>query len=341
MNNRAIFIDPSSRDFLQDKLFDGADTRLNRDGTLVPFVKLREDLAAKGIVVHTADKLRDGSERRKLNDYWSLGLIDGYQEFVEDSSVSLRGFILMEPPLVQPHLYADLPKLTTFFDQVFLHNTIGDGYDLTGVNRERLKRFDWPQPYSDILPEYWNRENRLNKLVVIAGSHKPRRGFPELYSKRIEAVAALGPIGGIDLYGRGWNQWWGRDARWLPYWQHQRPIMKNYYGSCTSKWEILSQYRFSLCFENMQMSGYVTEKIFDCFLSGTVPIYLGAPNISDYISEKSFVDMRDFSSFEEMYEAVSSMNMEEWSSMREQGRRFMKGKGGLRHAESLKRIISA
>jgi hypothetical protein len=43
------------------------------------------------------------------------------------------------------------------------------------------------------------------------------------------------------------------------------------------------------------MKGYITEKIFDCFYAGTVPIYYGASDISDFIDPKSFIDYQNFS----------------------------------------------
>lgn len=38
----------------------------------------------------------------------------------------------------------------------------------------------------------------------------------------------------------------------------------------------LSRYMFYLAFENTNEPGYVTEKVFDAFIAGTVPIYLGS-----------------------------------------------------------------
>lgn len=52
---------------------------------------------------------------------------------------------------------------------------------------------------------------------------------------------------------------------------------------------IYSQYKFVICFENSKTPGYVTEKIFNVFLSGSIPIYDGAPNITDYIIPESFI----------------------------------------------------
>lgn len=54
-------------------------------------------------------------------------------------------------------------------------------------------------------------------------------------------------------------------------------------ASVEDKLGTLRHFRFALCFENCVFPGYVTEKVFDCFLSGCVPIYLGAPDITDFI----------------------------------------------------------
>jgi hypothetical protein len=50
----------------------------------------------------------------------------------------------------------------------------------------------------------------------------------------------------------------------------------------------------------MMLDGWITEKIFDCFYSGTIPVYLGAPDIDDWIRADCFVDMRGFSDFAEL-----------------------------------------
>jgi len=42
-----------------------------------------------------------------------------------------------------------------------------------------------------------------------------------------------------------------------------------------NKEEELSYYLFNICFENSIETGYVTEKVFDALLSGTVPVYFG------------------------------------------------------------------
>ena len=46
-----------------------------------------------------------------------------------------------------------------------------------------------------------------------------------------------------------------------------------------SKNEALDSFRFSVAIENSRSAGYFTEKILDCFLTRTVPIYWGDPSI--------------------------------------------------------------
>jgi glycosyltransferase involved in cell wall biosynthesis len=62
-----------------------------------------------------------------------------------------------------------------------------------------------------------------------------------------------------------------------------------------TKMQIYSKYKFVIAFENSIAPDYVTEKFFDPFLAGTVPVYMGAPNIGDYAPGKnSFIDVRSF-----------------------------------------------
>ncbi len=45
-----------------------------------------------------------------------------------------------------------------------------------------------------------------------------------------------------------------------------------------NKLEYLNQFKFNICPENSNSPGYVTEKIFDAFASGSIPIYYGSDN---------------------------------------------------------------
>jgi hypothetical protein len=54
--------------------------------------------------------------------------------------------------------------------------------------------------------------------------------------------------------------------------------------------EAFKDYRFGLIvMENKKSDGYITEKIVNAFLSGTVPIWYGTSEIFDVINERTFV----------------------------------------------------
>ena len=172
-------------------MFDANDKVLNRDDTLDPYIRMKAVCALKGIAVHTADLLLSQRASAEICDYYSLGALDNFEQLAENGQVRLRAFVIFEPPVVAPHLYRALPQLTARFDQVFVHNTDGDGYSLEGVDRTKLRSFLWPQPHIDVLEPFWSREDRLRRLVMINGCHRPVSRYNELYSKRIEALAAL------------------------------------------------------------------------------------------------------------------------------------------------------
>lgn len=59
--------------------------------------------------------------------------------------------------------------------------------------------------------------------------------------------------------------------------------------------EFYSQYKFVICLENTKQETYITEKIINGFLAGTIPIYWGSDNICDYFNKDRFINIPNFS----------------------------------------------
>ncbi|HPC04170.1 MAG TPA: glycosyltransferase family 10 [Syntrophales bacterium] len=55
------------------------------------------------------------------------------------------------------------------------------------------------------------------------------------------------------------------------------------------KWDGIAPYRYSIAVENFSSPHYWTEKLADCFLAWTMPVYYGCRNLSDYFPEESFI----------------------------------------------------
>ena len=66
-------------------------------------------------------------------------------------------------------------------------------------------------------------------------------------------------------------------------------INNNIGGAVANKIEFLKSYKFSIAMENTEGNGYISEKIVESFLAGTIPIYYGDYMIDEYINPKSFI----------------------------------------------------
>ena len=56
------------------------------------------------------------------------------------------------------------------------------------------------------------------------------------------------------------------------------------YRPVKTKDKALSEYKFSIVVENCSVENYFTEKLIDCFATGTIPIYWGCKNIGDFFN---------------------------------------------------------
>jgi len=120
------------------------------------------------------------------------------------------------------------------------------------------------------------------------GIHQERFHAFDFFSKQKE---------GIDLYGIGWDK------------TSYDFVKTSYKGLCDTKKDVLQHYKFSICFENAKnYPGLITEKIFDCFSAGVVPIYYGPPNVEQYIPKDCFINFLDFSDYDELYDFLISMD---------------------------------
>lgn len=82
----------------------------------------------------------------------------------------------------------------------------------------------------------------------------------------------------------------------------------------TKKLPVLSKYKFIISYDSIRdQNGYISEKIFDVFKAKSVPVYLGASNITDYIPKECFIDRRDFKSNEELVSYLGKMTKKEYS----------------------------
>jgi hypothetical protein len=73
------------------------------------------------------------------------------------------------------------------------------------------------------------------------------------------------------------------------------------------KMELLSAYKFSLCFENTLYPGYVTEKLLEAYGIGSVPLYWGLDSYG-YFNKKSFLNLADYPNVALYIEAIKRIS---------------------------------
>lgn len=334
----ALFIEPQSRHFLNDRLFVPETARYGGDNVLAAYVALREHFAAHGIPVHTVDRLEASTARKKI--YVSLGMRQYFSDYAQRDDVVMSAFFAIECPVVEPAIYRALPALSRVFKRVY---SWSDSETLRPLTKADLKlySFSWPQSFDAVHEELWGREGR--KFLVMMNANKlPSIYWNELYTERLRAVEFFSRTGDVDLFGRGWDgppfrlgygglpgtvQYALREGE--RFWRRIAPdpllsaARKAWKGSAESKSETISQYTFALCFENARLKGWITEKMFDCFFAGTIPIYWGAPEIAERIPLSCFIDMRKFTGYEDLRRHLKSMSPSEIRGYRENARDFV------------------
>lgn len=79
-----------------------------------------------------------------------------------------------------------------------------------------------------------------------------------------------------------------------------------------SKFTALADFRFSVVAENSQVNDMFTEKIIDCFLTGTVPIYWGTKNLKNYFNMDGVLQ---FNTLEELDRIMGSLHPDNYDQM--------------------------
>lgn len=55
------------------------------------------------------------------------------------------------------------------------------------------------------------------------------------------------------------------------------------------KLDVLKDFRFAIVIENCKVDYYFTDKLIDCFATGTIPIFWGCPSIGKFFNEKGII----------------------------------------------------
>jgi hypothetical protein len=122
------------------------------------------------------------------------------------------------------------------------------------------------------IPQKTKKLSWVTSAVNVFPGHQTRLNFMKKIQREIK----------FDLFGRGFQY-------------------------IDDKWNGLAPYHYSLAIENFSNSYFWSEKIADCFLGWTMPIYYGCTRITDYFPQEAMIqiDIHDPHVVEQIQEATA------------------------------------
>jgi hypothetical protein len=85
-------------------------------------------------------------------------------------------------------------------------------------------------------------------------------------------------------------------------------FLNNLGSRVKSKLAFEQNHKFSIAFENSSNSGYVTEKLTNALIAGTIPIYWGHPDVVKEFNSKRFINCHEYKNFDEVLERVKEID---------------------------------
>lgn len=206
---------------------------------------------------------------------WDRNFINGKENIVVytdnsltrvNNNIKTKIAWLLESPVISSHQHEWIKLNQDKFDIVFTNNK-----ELLDLNN----KFNFlPTGGCWIKKEDQKIWNKKNKVSIIASN----KNFTDGHKLRYDIIKKFNNK--VDIFGRGIN-------------------------TINYKLDGLKDYMFSIVVENTKKDYYFTEKIIDCFATGTIPIYWGCPSIGKFFNEKGIIT---FENIIELENIINNLN---------------------------------
>lgn len=303
--------------YLNNKIFE---LDQHRDNQNYPWYLLRQYLAEESIDLQTYDVFEQSGQKPDL--YIFQNLFGRSITYMLNRKIKRSQCILIAWETKLSHrnlpfksfMWLFLKSWLNFFPVILT-------YDRQFIDGLHFRQIIYPQPFFESYLKFWQQKKQHFSTMIV--SNKKSRTPGENYSTRRKVIRFFDRHypAFFDLYGVGWHE---PQDRWERIFPNRMFSTSLYRGSVDSKLETTANYKFSFCLENYCYPDYITEKIFDALFVGSVPVYLGAQNITEYVPASCFIDWRHYPSLEHLYQdMVEIAQGERLEELRESGWRFL------------------
>ena len=200
-----------------------------------------------------------------------------------DATADVKVFLQVEPPSVKD-IRSPLIANHQFFDLVLAWHP-----DILN-NCGNSRKFVFGSCWIDFPSECWNnKENEISYLTSnknFTEGHRVRQSaYAYLQTKRLRH-----PLNDFSI----------RCVKTPPRIPNKQSIFKNA--------------KFSVIVENESIPNWITEKLIDCLITKTVPIYWGAPNVGDFFNEDGILS---FKNMHELGDIINNLNPEMYDNLKD------------------------
>lgn len=154
-------------------------------------------------------------------------------------------------------------------------------YDLTLGNKFDSDRTIYCPYFLFNLYSKQNNPIRINRLLNRNNLNEKKKFCLFINSnptkERVEFVSLLKQYKHVDCLGKALN-----NGPLLPY-----------HFTSSEFLEVISEYKFMICFENSNFPGYGSEKPINAYSGGAIPIYWGSKEIIELINPNAFVLLKE------------------------------------------------
>lgn len=306
---KIVIVDAGIQSASDNKLFN-RDFVYGISHTLLPVCYLAEEGRKEGLEFITPDVfLKNPKAYEGKRCFLISHLVSDVTEKLVSLGVEPLLLTCQESPFIATRFYMNLTRYT----RMFRYSMLFPGMKKRTSSRTTFLPMFFPQFFSGFVHEHVPFEKK--KGIVYIASNKETKdpiktiiikvlyGFSVqlIYALRRKIIRFLSDQGSFDLYGRGWEK------------ETEEYIKKVYKGPVDDKEKVLCEYKYVLCLENAVFPGYITEKIFDCFFAGAVPLYAGAPDIDAYIPSNTYINVRSFATFDDLKSHLDSIDEETYN----------------------------
>jgi len=87
---------------------------------------------------------------------------------------------------------------------------------------------------------------------------------------------------------------------------HNNPFLS--LSSISAKVELFETFQFSIVIENVREINYISEKLIDCLITKTIPIYYGCPNVSKFFNTEGWIILETGNIVDELQTKLPILN---------------------------------